>query len=64
MYMDERREELLNEWEAEQADPHYHDFLPGYATEMDWMNAQEADDYMNEMPDDYHDEMPDYEDEY
>jgi len=34
--------------EARLTDPHYDDFIPGYPTEMDWMNAQEADDYRNE----------------
>jgi hypothetical protein len=36
------------EREAELNDPHYNDFIPGYATEMDWMSAQEADDYRDE----------------
>lgn len=32
-------------------DPFAEWFAPGYVTEMDYMNAQEADDYRNEMED-------------
>ena len=35
----------------ESYDPHYYDFMPGYATEMDYMNAMEADDYLHEFDD-------------
>ena len=43
-----RLEELAREYEEAERDPHYYDFVPGYATEMDYMNALEADDYRNE----------------
>ena len=36
------------EWNT---DPHFYDFIPGYPAEMDYMNAMEADDYMNEGDD-------------
>lgn len=32
-------------------DPFEDWFMPGYQTEMDYMNAQEADDYRNELSD-------------
>jgi hypothetical protein len=44
-----REDEMLREDEAQRNDPHYFDFSPGYATEMDYMNAQEADDYRDEF---------------
>lgn len=37
--------------EAEQLDPHFHDFIPGYPTEMDYLNSLEADDYRDEISD-------------
>lgn len=45
----EREQELLDEQRAAELDPHYYDFTPGYATEMDFMNANEADDYRDEF---------------
>lgn len=37
---------------AAQLDPYAEWFMPGYATEMDYMNAMEADDYRDEFGDD------------
>lgn len=41
----------LDELRAAELDPFYFHFAPGYATEMDMMNADEADDYGNEGAD-------------
>lgn len=57
---DERDEVLENQIEDTHVDelaafvddPHYYDFMPGYATEMDYINAMEADDYRYEFGDD------------
>jgi hypothetical protein len=47
----ERENEMLDEQRAAELDPHFYDFSPGYATEMDFMNANEADDYAHEFDD-------------
>lgn len=36
----------------EYVDPFADWFMPGYVTEMDYLNAQEADDYRNEFGND------------
>lgn len=36
---------------TEYVDPFEDWFMPGYVTEMDYMNAMEADDYRNELSD-------------
>jgi hypothetical protein len=41
----------FEQYEAERVDPHFYDFIPGYPTEMDYMNAMEADDYTHEFDD-------------
>jgi hypothetical protein len=42
------RQDVVSELED---DPHAEDFIPGYPTEMDYMNANEADDYRHEGED-------------
>lgn len=56
---DENDEVLENQIEdthvddlAAQLDPYAEWWAPGYVTEMDYMNAMEADDYRNEFGDD------------
>jgi hypothetical protein len=49
---DERLEDRIEDtpvWALRDEDPFADWFMPGYVTEMDYLNAQEADDYRHEF---------------